>query len=828
MHDMARGPEGIASSSDAILADLERIEAAIDATDPEPGGTPHVRTVALRKLLDAYLSLSTEALSYRDPPVLEDPPYPPIVIYPRLTAPALLEPTDVRTDHGVVSCWMAPIVVNRDALFWDLSPETVWFGRSKRRLLFHEPFGHVSSYLVPHGETRLDARRPVHIEPYLHHLEPLDVTLSDGSTYSLPTVGPRRAGGVFVLPVDNADGVTPGFYDVQMFPKVPVDTDRLKTAWGRSVGDALRRGAWYEVLDGVRAFPGARAAGGGRAVERDLLTMAEGIEAFIPTRFDPLLDPIQHAFQRWSWRAPDPVHADSLVPDDVVCALGRLLTRSHQPVPMLLEAPGTSADPFTFVAAGDLQFHDERTHLHRFLRLIDAHGDGQPSELAHLLPPDVQARLRDVKFVVIAGDLGDGAGLSSTPAGAIVAGLGLTPPLAPYDKEFPFVRDELERARVPFFAVPGNHDGFATYGGLLNAAFDISGAVLKAPPDPVGILTYPLGHGLQQIGRYMPVLVKVGRLSRYPYFDGLVRWQYEFGPLNSAFTFRGVDFIAFNSYHLPALYRDQIGSIANNWGGGVEPADALWFDVMTRRRRRGRNADGAHQFVFMHHDPRAAVPELKGAGHEVGYGAYDAADAPFNALTFGWLGTNYSTLNPLFIPIITPVGSNLWRLATTGDRFNQEWMGTVWGDEEDCHNAQSLATSINENLAREGGAGGISHVFYAHNDVPAEGTWAETDNGRIVFRPPACRDWSGCPNEGQSALAPLIRLRTKEPFAWGRDMRAPEGRNAAVHRVDDLGDNGSDVQGFHLVTVYPNPGGEPVIEVTPVRIPKPPTVPRLR
>ncbi len=826
------GPSGITRVSDRIMDEIDLIQVAIDKRAPSTEGqVESLHHEAYQALVAAHLSIANETLDYLDPPQLDTPPYPPLIIHPRLTAPAIIEPKLLRTKDGPQMMWVVPVIVNKDAMYFDLSPDVVWLGESPRRHMYNTPLAYLRGWWIRAGEMDITQRNPVCADQFLHELDPLTVKLSDGSDFTLPDIDQSHEGFVGAVPVagpGGGKGLEPGFYSIQLFPRIMAKG--LRCAWGKQFGAALAEGDWYLAFDLVKRFPGANAAGGAANLEHDLLAVVKAIEDWVPTRFDRQLDPVRSALQHWAWSLPDPKNANAGPPSNVIRQLSCFVLRSHQPAQVFLDEPGKSNEPFSFVAGGDLQLHTNPEHAHRFLRMVDGWGYGIDPETAKHMDADVIERMKLLKFIIIAGDLADGEGLSSEPHTAIVAGLGLHPPLSPYDVEMPLVRNELEEIKIPFVAVPGNHDGFASYGGVVNTAFDWVGQVLKWPPAPIRYLTHPVGHGLQQLGQQMPVLVKIGRLNRHPYFDGLIRWQYEFGPLNTGFTYRGCSFLAFNSYNTPQLYRDQVGPLANNWGGGVGPGDAVWFDVMTRYQRRKLLADPVgnwrgHQFVFMHHDPRAAVPDPKGSGKEIGAGQYDGSDAPVNTLTFGWLGLDYSSLNPLFVPVVTPIGTNVRRLLTTGDRFNQEWMGPAWDADRHCHHARALIETVNTNLSGPAAPeGGISHVFFAHNDEVAEGMWAQADQGNHVFRRDPCQRWTGCPYRGHEASRGLFRTRTEEPFAWGREMTVPEGRNARVIRVDDIGDNGSESHGFHLVTVYPQPDGRPpVIKVT--NVPIPPGVP---
>ena len=832
LYTTATGATGIGDAVRAVAGDLERIDQAIAGDEGpvgKPGATPDegatgLRTAALEALFEAQLMLAAEYISTKDPPQLDVPPYPPLLLYPRLTAPAIVEPRPVVLPGGARETWIVPLVFDKDAFFWDLSPEAVWLGRSPRRSLHNDPTGNVSGWIVPHGEMDLAERKPVALAPYLVYPEPLEVSLSTGKRLSLPDVESSRAGLALALPVRGADGsgFDPGYYNLQILPRIR-NVHGLTTPWGRRAGALLDVGDWYGFRALVARFGGAEREGGAAAIEQDLLLLAAGVDDFIPTRFDRYLDAVHAALLHWAWRMPDPQHRCAGAFPGLLRALDIMLLRPHQPVPVLLDEPGGQDEPFSFIASGDLQFGTDRTHLFRFLRLIGAYGNADEVASSPYLSAEVRARLAHLKFVVITGDLGDGEGFSSSPHTAIVAGFGLLPPLSPYATEFPLVRGELERSRIPIIAVPGNHDGFANYGGVVNHAFDWAGQILKVPPDPIRLFTHPVGHGLQEVGRRLPSLLKVGRLARHPYYDGLVQWVYDFGPLNVSFGYRGCSFVALNSYNLPQLYRDQIGPIANNWGGCVEPADVLWFRTVLGRnlaqQEAARHGPGLG-FVFMHHDPRAAIPDPEHTGKEIGFAHYDDADTPFNAITFGWAGINYSAINPVFVPVVTPIGSNVTRLLTTKNRFDQEWMGPTWVSDEDCHGARALVEGINEHLEGPGDqAGGIHQIFYGHNDDVAEGLWASPEHDGHVFRPDDGQRWTGYPYASRTNLRPFFKLRSTEPFDWGREMRIQDGSNAHVTRMDDLGDNGSDDHGFHLVTVYPRPGKKPIVVSTHVPIP---------
>lgn len=259
-----------------------------------------------------------------------------------------------------------------------------------------------------------------------------------------------------------------------------------------------------------------------------------------------------------------------------------------------------------------------------------------------------------------------------------------------------------------------------------------------------------------------------------------------------------------------------MGPLANNWGGGVERRDVIWFDVMLRRLRGPDPEGGAppkRQFIFMHQDPRGARPYVH-TYEEGSFGAYDATEAPINALTFGYFGLGWSSNNPLWLPIITPIASNLPSQLLRGDAdFNQEWMKKGTLTDVDCYGARPLVEAINQNLAKGPGGPGVSHVFFGHDDVPVVSRWVDEDQGGRVFPTEDGDDWPRNMWGSLAPVTPFFRTRTVAPPEWGRTMNIRDGRNAVVLRCDDVGQSGSG-HGFHLVTVDPSkaPPGDVTVE----------------
>jgi hypothetical protein len=100
----------------------------------------------------------------------------------------------------------------------------------------------------------------------------------------------------------------------------------------------------------------------------------------------------------------------------------------------------------------------------------------------------------------------------------------------------------------------------------------------------------------------------------------------------------------------------------------------------------------------------------------------------------------------------------------------------------------------------------ISHLFFAHDDVPTVGPWIHPD-GRAVF--PNCASDASWEGIGYHLLGIFFPSQSEGPPSWGGKMVFDDGRQAAVIRMDDLGDSfdKTNGHGFHLVTVR-HPAGQ--------------------
>jgi hypothetical protein len=309
-----------------------------------------------------------------------------------------------------------------------------------------------------------------------------------------------------------------------------------------------------------------------------------------------------------------------------------------------------------------------------------------------------------------------------------------------------------------------------------------------------------------------------------PRYDGLAEWVYALGPTSYVFDHRGQTFAGFNSYHLTPRERAGVGSVMFDWGGGVPDRDVASLEERIDRLRRPH----AHAFLFMHHDPRAGTP-LKATLEVDRYGVYDEIDIAASALTLGHFGLGHSPSWDVYLPVVTPLVSQSTRLLddwlSGRGRVQQEWMqrsfAFCWDEGYACFRsddytrhkgADRLVDAIGDRLFTDE-KGGISHVFFGHNDVPlGPDEWAHTQADRHVFIELPQGEW----HEGREYHyhydklplpygkwpAPyLVKMRNDEPPDWARASQPATG-NAGVIRLDDVANPGG-VHGFHLVTIVP-------------------------
>lgn len=851
--------EAAIQQAELLLTEVAR-QAAAEAPSAasRPATPPEV--VATRRILDAYVALAADDLGAQTGLLPFDymERRQPLFLYPRVTFPHIAE----CEGSGAEQKWTIPVLLNRAALRKTAAYRRLFgsaltaayqqFAEDDLSHRYDEIYAsmrkrfHVS--LVPRRDGT-DTEISID-EGGARWIAPRSLRVEEGASmrsgpFRIPFGRPDAIDVAFEIPASvilsrweklEAQGsafVRGELFDLRFFPKIEVTRTANLEQWS-AFADAVKRGDWIgarkEVLELDAALgdvdaivPRLRPA-----VAEHFRNLAREIRAFVASLawFAEGLDPVANRADRIAAALEDelPVVEVKRRVRDLGIAIGQFLDNDPSPAPVFLDEPRVTSQEFRFIVGADLQYDTDSSCLQQFLATIDesmapgaaASGDGAGSD------PKLEW-VRSAKFAIIVGDFGDGRGLSSTPTAAIGDALGLATPKSPYAEhsgtprrgEFPELRERIRRSRMPIFAVPGNHDGFVNYGGILNQLTLASGRIVEAVP-----IVSILGELLVSISNDLPILFKIWRISP-PFYDGLVDWGLELGPRNLAFQYRGCGFVAANSFDLHQFARDQVGALANNWGGGMQDATLAWFDASLRHfssvDRAGRNLTPlvGSTFVFMHHDPRASIASKNGYV-EKNFGQYNTVTTPMTELTFGYLGTSSAFFTNLWIPILTPVASDVISAATSGEDFQQRWMrDTAW--DENCSNARPLLETINRNLtgapsernewtAESVRSARISHLFFGHDDVPIEGDWIHR-YGNNVFPDQTSDDgWSGF---GNALEGFFFRTQTKAAPAWAADMHFDDGRNARVVRLDDLGDAFSSVNthGFAVVTVNPSVPG---------------------
>lgn len=809
---------------------------------------------AVLRLLDVYVALSNDEIGASTglDPQGTVTRRPPLFLYPRATSPLLAEPA--RGPEGAPQ-YILPLILNRRAFERPRTAEA-WLGYP------------IAALMIPAKEHELPQTGPDLYRLLGRNFHfvlvprdrrfPEEIVLDGDPDRYLPTrltgnEGAPRDGRMrlrddaieilFRLPVSSLDArwkriaeakgeaVREELFDLRLLPRLAVEPGRASPGW-RPVAEALATGRWTAARELLRERV---KAGGPAPVASDAKAVEDAVEAF-SREFRHYAAPLAQVGKLASALAKSPASPVAL--NSLLQGVELFLEDNDCPCPVLLDRPDPARRAFSFIACGDLQYHGNGSKLFAFLAMIDperAPRDAPKPLPSPGIPAEVLEEIRSAKFILLAGDFGDGAGFSSSGIAPALDGLGLLTPASPYRDlqdpmvgEFPELREQIRRSGKALFAVPGNHDVFASYGGILNQAVAGVGYLLQALP-----LTSILGTWLtDKVSHRMPILVRLARITP-PFYDGLVDWAYELGPRNVAFEFRGCAFVAPNSSDLYQVDRDQVGAVSNNWGGLLQDVSLTWTDLALRhfgsvdREARGLPArpGPAHSFLFMHQDPRGAIASKNGFV-ERHFGSYHTIVAPVNELTLGYLGTHSNRYSGAFIPIITPIAAQLVAEAGAGENFHQRWMRhSVW--DETCGNARGLLEVINRNLegaplikpsggGAEYPAAGISHVFFAHDDVPIVSPWVHEPADTVFPRPSLAAS-----SPFWESVEGLFRRPMHEGTpAWGEEMAFHDGREATVVRMDDVGDafDKNNTNGFHLVTVTPPPEGAPATERAKVEV----------
>jgi hypothetical protein len=679
---------------------------------------------------------------------------------------------------------------------------------------------------------------------------------------------------VFEIPTKTAvpaDQIPPGFYDLKVLPRMnSLSGLTVETPSLAAIAAALHEGDWLRALQRTRKLTIVALAPA--TAPADLRAIAHRIREHPSPHFAGDLRDLRDRLEDLATvldRPPAP-ESPAVESDRWTSQVELALSRTEQLMRVLLESPNSLApvaleDPTAdrcdgegcvrFAVAGDLQHDGNIAAFIRFLGMFDA-GILQPTSgpLAHsgTSPPVSEAPLSEIDFVLFVGDLADSAAWSQLTLMTLNV-LGILPPRSPYGEggrhEMVDIRDQLARFRKPFFAVPGNHDGYAGFGGILNVLIsEFSNLVTEAVRPFDELRAREWGENIESVNDYIPTLVGWRLLSRQPRYDGLNEWQRHFGPLNLAFKFRGHSFVGLNSFDLTAHERAAVGGFIFHWGGGVQDEAVDWFEDAINRFAPDPQRE---QLVFIHHDPRGAVP-LKTSYQEEGFGFYDPIDTPISQLTLGYGGVGNSPRTGLYWPLLTPIANQVFRAleirVSDSGTLQQEWMRKRdWGwpqFDQSAYNARDVIEVINCNLAGrnpEGSpppsiprspldpllpwrrdsehcsnpSGNISYLFFAHNDVPLESSWADSEQRGALFREPPGEKRGPVFSYPQRAGALVgLKFRNTAPPVWAQRLRLDEDHgNATVLRLDDVG-NVASYHGFHVVTLYDD--GRQTVEWLPL------------
>jgi|GEM_PF-2030311 len=791
-----------------------------------------------------YLCLSSEYEHYVLKQVLPPTDRPPLQLYPRITHAHLAEATPLRatsagagTGDGDRRYWFVPLLLSKRAI--SCSPPTrvqSWFQRTGERLglsttasltdrkqLLHE----LSFWLEPKDESSGSACVWHKLDDPIH-----DDFVLPGTRYNLFHPDSSIMGLTFTVAVDAESGesektVEPGYYNIRVLPRLrcPMGSS-YQTAFGRRLECGDWRGARDAIGDELVTRPGALFA--------DLSMIRDSIKRLRrPTRARPAVrwfDRPLHEFQKRCVHLHRdirlyPARTGWLSVAHVQAAIDGILD-DRCPAPVLLDDSG-ECEAFSFIVAADLQYHEDNREIHEFLDCVSA--DGHRSRTFRQLDTSLQNKVRDAKFVLLVGDLADGAAGS---ASKVLAGgrlLGILPPTSPYTNlgEFADLVKHLDRLGKPVFAVPGNHDGMVGYGGVISFYLDSLAEFLNEFPVIRNVLARPVFTGNEFIpnGPKFHVPTTAGMVPRQsalgqaitprqgdgfcswffaPRYDGLVEWRWHLGPLNVAFEYRGCTFVGLNSYGLAQPDRAGVGLAVFNWGGGVTARDIGWLDAMLNVFAEDTEADApGYQFLFMHQDPRGFTPS-KYICHQTTEArdpAYDPVDSWGSFVTLGYAGLGYSPAWGLFLPVITPAVAYGIDWCRYPGRFQQEWM--------QGYGAEGLIDVISKAATRPTGSW-LSHIFFGHNDVKQDGYWFD-EHGQIF--PPDRHE-----EDGLATLLVKTRRVGRPPWVNEEDQRLGD-RKTRVFRLDDVGNvhesearwKADRKRGFHVVTVDPNED-EPNVE----------------
>ena len=178
-----------------------------------------------------------------------------------------------------------------------------------------------------------------------------------------------------------------------------------------------------------------------------------------------------------------------------------------------------------------------------------------------------------------------------------------------FPREYEHARNLMRDARLPVYAIPGNHDGYADY------VVKLRGGALTIVSGAVGCKRHLEGE-ITWGKAWVFITCVYGDVKDLLYADlhrdGLIYWRRQLGPMTYAFDRGQMRFVGLNTYggtperrHAFSIYMDafdlRLGVPAvDNYGGYLTQKQ---LDFVRAEARRAARA-GKTLVVFGHHDPR--------------------------------------------------------------------------------------------------------------------------------------------------------------------------------------------------------------------------------
>lgn len=303
-------------------------------------------------------------------------------------------------------------------------------------------------------------------------------------------------------------------------------------------------------------------------------------------------------------------------------------------------------------------------------------------------------KIRNAAFITFNGDLHNGGSPITLKAEEVVN---------TYLEESRNIVLALRELEFPIFLVPGNHDGYVSFGHVPGLSRALGGKKIASALAP-----YASAAQIQKLGRFVEETKKqpggrhldlytgkyVKRLGLKSFrdwkavpeekrnvvlYDGFYQWQRTYGPLYSSWFFGKNHYINLNSFDLRQHRRSGWGMYTVNYGGGLSFFQLEWLRrELVRREIRDRDV-----VLLAHHDPR---------------GGHNGKDYPYYFKQIDYEGimdsiVNYvrgEVLNPKVCELVPDWAKSTKRKLSCLHDGLQEWMRA--DPEFDCDNKQLLTS----------------------------------------------------------------------------------------------------------------------------------------